>query len=353
MADLIESVVDLTALRNRDELEFIVASVLFDLIRPTKLILWRVLRHGGDLRLQRRIHITLGRVAMPDTLVDPGALPLLDSRPELRACLEGRVSLAVEPCRNGRNGQVFGQAFPVTSEREVVGFLEVHHREPLLEEQARLVSGLLRIYRNYLRVLDYGECDELTGLLNRKTFDDYFATLVRPQQRLPEHAAQAKRLGRRRPASSDQRPWLAVADIDHFKRINDRFGHLYGDEVLVLMARLMRSSFRDTDRVFRFGGEEFVVVLAGTEAEAAEQVLERFRATVEDFDFPQVGRVTISIGYTCITACDVGSNAFGRADEALYVAKQRGRNQLLCYEHLAAQSAVHAKAQVEAEVELF
>jgi diguanylate cyclase (GGDEF)-like protein len=350
MADLIDSVVDLTARRNRDELKFIVASVLFDLISPTKLTLWRTLRHGGAVKLQRRAQLTQGRVAVSDALVDPAELPSLDSRAELRACYDSGAPLRIESGRGGRHGQVF----PVSSEREVVGFLDVYHRAPLLDDQARLVSGMLRIYRNYLRVLDYGECDELTGLLNRKTFDDYFATLTWPQTAAADAIVQARRLGKRRPPSADQRPWLAVADIDHFKSINDRFGHLYGDEVLVLMARLMRSCFRDTDRVFRFGGEEFVVILGNTEMEFAAHALERFRATVEAFEFPQVGRVTISIGYTCIVAGDVGSNAFGRADEALYIAKERGRNQLQSYENLAAQSAFQSKTPIAAaEIEMF
>ena len=350
MVDLIDSVVNLTARRNRDELEFIVASVLFDLISPTKLTLWRIVRHSGDVKLQRRVQLTQGKVAVSDSLVDPSELPTLEGRPELRACYESGVPMRIMACKGTRHGRVF----PVTSEREVVGFLEVYHAAPVVEEQHRLVCGMLRIYRNYLRVLDYGEYDELTGLLNRKTFDDYFATLTMPETHLADMAVQPKRLGKRRPVGIDQHPWLAVADIDHFKRINDRFGHLYGDEVLVLMARLMRGSFRDTDRIFRFGGEEFVVALGSTEAEFAEQALERFRATVEAFEFPQVGRVTISIGYTRVVPGDVGANAFGRADEALYVAKQRGRNQVLCYECLAAQSAFDAKAPVEAaEIEMF
>jgi diguanylate cyclase (GGDEF)-like protein len=349
MADFIDSVVDLTARRNRDELEFIVASVLFEQISPAKLTLWRILRHAGELKLQRRAKLTRGRLAVDDTFVDPSELPLLDSRPELRSCHDNRTPLRVEGCKDG----AYGQIFPITSDRDIVGFLEVYHPLPLDEEQVRLVSGLLRIYRNYMRVLDYGECDELTGLLNRKTFDDYFGTLIGQQARPDEAAFQQRRLGKRRPPTVDQHAWLAVADIDHFKSINDRFGHLYGDEVLVLMARLMRSSFRDTDRIFRFGGEEFVVVLGNTEAEFAEQALERFRATVEAFEFPQVGRVTISIGYTCILAGDVGSNAFGRADEALYIAKQRGRNQVQWHESLTAQSVFQSKQQAGAEIELF
>ena len=91
--------------------------------------------------------------------------------------------------------------------------------------------------------------------------------------------------------------WLAVSDIDFFKRVNDDFGHLYGDEVLLLMANIMRETFRGTDILFRFGGEEFVIVLRSTNQQGAHQALERFRITVEEYDFPQVGNVTISIGY--------------------------------------------------------
>ena len=71
--------------------------------------------------------------------------------------------------------------------------------------------------------------------------------------------------------------WLAVVDIDHFKLVNDRFGHLYGDEVLILVANILRSSFRNQDRIFRFGGEEFVVLLRAATLENARQGFDRFR----------------------------------------------------------------------------
>ena len=220
-------------------------------------------------------------------------------------------------------------------------------------DQERLIAGLLRVYRNHLRILDYSENDELTGLLNRKTFEDYFRQLVRAEAPGTGSSARVEPLDRRRACVELQQAWLAVIDIDLFKRINDTFGHLYGDEVLVLLARLMRRSFRESDRLFRSGGEEFVVVLEHMEADIAAKLLERFRATVEAFEFPQVGRVTVSIGYTGVRAGDNGSVAFGRADEALYIAKRQGRNQVLCHETLIENNILQAKASILEDVEMF
>lgn len=118
--------------------------------------------------------------------------------------------------------------------------------------------------------------------------------------------------------------------------MNDRFGHLFGDEVLLLVARIMRSVFRPHDVLFRFGGEEFVVLLAATNATVAQVAVERLRATVEAYAFPQVGQVTISAGFTCVSPDDSPIGAFERGDEALYLAKQQGRNRALCWEELVA-----------------
>jgi diguanylate cyclase (GGDEF)-like protein len=356
LRDLIDSVASLTTLRNRDELEYIVASVMFELIGPSRLTMWRLVSHSGELRLEQRARLAHDSVAVSDPLIDVGDLPTLNSRDSLRACYDSKVPLRL-PREPGRE---HGYVFPVTSELELVGLLEIEHQAPLLTEQERLICGILRIYQNYLGVLDYGERDELTGLLNRKTFHDYFTSLVSPQEPSAANPASSQRAPciervdrYRRRLATGQNPWLAVADIDHFKRINDRFGHAYGDEVLVLMARLMRSCFRGMDRVFRFGGEEFVVILEHIEACHAERALERLRAAVEAFQFPQVGNVTISIGSTCVVPGDNGSDALGRADEALYVAKQRGRNQICCHERLVTEHVLEPKSLATAGVELF
>ena len=145
--------------------------------------------------------------------------------------------------------------------------------------------------------------------------------------------------------------WLAVVDIDHFKQVNDRFGHLYGDEVLILLANILRTSFRSHDRVFRFGGEEFVVLLRSTTLATAHRVFNRFRLAVQEYAFPQVGNVTVSLGFVSTTR---GSpvEILGQADQALYYAKEHGRNQVCFYDDLIASGQLAAKVAND-DVELF
>ena len=152
----------------------------------------------------------------------------------------------------------------------------------------RRLRALLTIFVNSLALLDKFERDPLTGLLNRQSFDYRFEHLVTHYRDNP------RRERVRGP------PWLAIADIDHFKRVNDLHGHLFGDEILLLFSRVMRQSFRFDDLLFRYGGEEFVVILHNTNTTGAARALERFRAAVESFEFPRVGRATISLGWVAV-----------------------------------------------------
>ena len=199
-----------------------------------------------------------------------------------------------------------------------MGVLEVLTREALSAADQRLVAGMLRVYRNFQGLLDYSERDTLTGLLNRKTFDESFMRLALAVPDALPAAAQ----GGLRQAETKLNTWLAVIDIDHFKRVNDQFGHLIGDEVLLLLARLMRSTFRFHDKVYRFGGEEFVALVRCGELPAAQASFERLRANVQAHAFPQVGAITVSVGFTRIRSGDTPTGAFERADQAVYFAKQ-------------------------------
>jgi diguanylate cyclase (GGDEF)-like protein len=141
-------------------------------------------------------------------------------------------------------------------------------------------------------------------------------------------------------------------DIDHFKKVNDTFGHLMGDEVLLHFSQCMNSTFREYDLLFRVGGEEFVVVLKNVSMDLARTVFERFRQVVENHYFPQVGRITTSIGVTEITGNDLPVTTMDRADQALYYAKDHGRNQVLFYESLRSENKVADKSASN-DVDLF
>ena len=213
--------------------------------------------------------------------------------------------------------------------------------------QTETIATLVRIYGGQISLIDYAELDSLTRLLNRKTFEETFDRLLMS----PAQESTDIRFDKRRNSAEDGMPaWLCVIDIDHFKRVNDTFGHLFGDEVLLRVGELMRKTFRGGDRLFRFGGEEFVVILNAANEEQAAVSFNRFRTSVEAHEFPQVGQVTCSIGFTGVSGMDVPTDVVGRADEALYFAKENGRNQVCCYEALVAEGLIAKPVPAEAPV---
>lgn len=217
-------------------------------------------------------------------------------------------------------------------------------------DEARVViDGIVRVYSNHQDLLDYSQRDSLTGLLNRKTFDVWFARMSAQGAVTRKQALHGR--PERRSEGQCRENWLAVVDIDHFKKINDRFGHVYGDEVLILLANILKSSFRANERIFRFGGEEFVILLRSATLENATMVFERLRRNIEQYDFPQVGRVTISLGFVSISD-NTPVVVLGHADQALYYAKQHGRNQVQLYDRLVAENLLDTQ-DASGSVEFF
>ncbi|HTS86579.1 MAG TPA: GGDEF domain-containing protein [Usitatibacter sp.] len=198
------------------------------------------------------------------------------------------------------------------------------------------LQGIAEIAQAYFERLASLETDPLTRLRTRRVFQ----THVESGLRIWAHAK--------------RRYYLAVLDIDRFKRINDEFGHLYGDEILVHFANVMRKSFRANDLLYRFGGEEFVLVHGADQGHTGRHALERFRAAVESYAFPGVGKVTVSIGYTRIADVSTPAAIFvDRADQAVYYAKANGRNQVHCYETLVEQGHIKATVADSKDVTLF
>ena len=181
----------------------------------------------------------------------------------------------------------------------------VHLRADLEDSHHRLASALERLEA-------LAERDELTGLANRR----------RVMTALAEERDRADRTG------NGFR--VAMLDIDHFKGINDQYGHPQGDAVLRIIATLMQGALRRHDMVGRIGGEEFLIVLPGAAGVSeAHQAAERVRSAIEDYDWSHVAEqlaVTVSIGVAVSERLEPVENLIERADRGLYRAKKDGRN---------------------------
>jgi len=329
--DLLNSVAATTLHRDRDELDRAVARLLLQFLELHSVTLLRLTDEGEIKRLVRMEGSQVDEVE-GSPVAEVGAPPALKDFP---AWQQSAVRNEVVHC-SGTGGHQMS-VFPITGSREAVGLLVLEALAPLAPREEALVQGILGILRNHLALLDYGELDSLTGLLNRKTLENHFDKLRQRLDTVP----------------SSEPSWLALIDIDRFKSINDRYGHLFGDEVLLLVSQLMKRSFRGSDQLFRFGGEEFVVLLDHASEAGAHIVLERLRATIEEYAFPQVGHVTISVGYTLIDRRDVSTTCVERADAALYYAKSHGRNNVQNSEALVASGAITIKLKDGGDVELF
>lgn len=233
-----------------------------------------------------------GLQASVQEAVDLGTL-----KQALEQRLDGLLSTVIEHQRQreGREGEVAERLQALSlkvaeMEQEAQGF-----REHIEEQRQKALT------------------DPLTGLANRAGW----------AERLELEVARWKRYG------GDL--LLAVLDIDHFKRINDGYGHLAGDKVLKIIAGELSKRLRKTDFLARFGGEEFVLLVPSTPLEGGRQLLETLRAGVESCPFHFRGEpvtITLSSGLTAFTSGDSSDAVFARADQALYRAKREGRNRI-------------------------
>ncbi len=180
-----------------------------------------------------------------------------------------------------------------------------------LEQQASEIVKLAEeLYAEKARAEKLSVTDRLTGLFNRLKLDE---ALIYELER-------AKRYGH--PLS------IILFDIDHFKQVNDTFGHKVGDDVLASIAKVAAKKVRAIDIVGRWGGEEFMVICPETDLPSARAVAERIRTGVAAHSFPSVGRKTASFGVATVLSKDNADAITRRADEALYRAKKGGRNRV-------------------------
>lgn len=189
-------------------------------------------------------------------------------------------------------------------------------RHELRQSNARLASALAEKEAVFRTLQDQATHDELTGLFNRRYMLDALKQEIVRAQRTQEHFC------------------LLLADIDHFKRINDTVGHLAGDNVLVAVTRQIEATLRSVDRLGRHGGEEFLIMMPSTSLTAALSAAERIRKSVADARISEAGvdvPVTVSIGVAEYRKGASLEILLGNADRALYRAKHNGRNRVECW----------------------
>jgi diguanylate cyclase (GGDEF)-like protein len=208
---------------------------------------------------------------------------------------------------------------PLVVGSEVIGSVLVTHHAQLGEtDRVRLrdsigtAAPVLANMRNLAIAEARAATDALTGLPNRRAVEDTLKRMV----------AQASR--------SIQPLSALMLDLDHFKAINDRFGHDRGDDALAAVGALLRETLRDSDFAGRLGGEEFVVLAPGTDGAGAEVLAEGLRTAVGRLDVPGLdGPMTVSVGVaTFPEVAPDGATLLRMADRALYAAKERGRNRV-------------------------
>lgn len=250
-----------------------------------------------------------------------GETAILDANGAVRAGLA--PPWAEDSDRTDREDAHLGVA-PVFSLGEFWGVLEVWIRGqdngPLFKNRVEIASGMVeQIIENTLRLENLTSIDKLTGIYNRQFYD------------------RQVRIEMERATRSGTKLSLLVLDIDDFKKINDTLGHRKGDEALAVVADVIRENLRKIDIPFRYGGEEFVILLPGTPEMEAIHTAERLRTVISEFErfVDEEGSkwvITVSIGAAVFPDhARTENELFSRADTALYIAKRKGKNRVEFY----------------------
>lgn len=317
---VLTNLIALTSERDVFQLELLLAQSLYDLIRPLT----------GDIKNPVVIYraINVDKRQFNSVVIDQSEVigsPSNDFKEVIANCFIGGEFSSFEstelghinlyPLKNAQNRTV-----AIIAIRAQINDTQLHDT----------ISMLLQIHQNFAGLITDNEHDTLTGLLNRKTFEGKLSKVLE----------QMLKSAKRKDDKAHTKYFLALFDIDHFKRVNDTYGHLVGDDVLKQMAKMMKESFREKDMIFRYGGEEFLGIFECASAKDIRQILERFMVKVSKADFPKVGHITVSIGYSEVFSYDESAHVVSRADQALYYAKNHGRNMTCNFEQLIADGAL-------------
>lgn len=332
---ILESVIKITNQRDVDSLEYSLVATLAEMITFSEIGIYKLIDDGNQSYLEEVVKIKFDENRQPEKSIEWTENSHIISRDtNIQKCLDS--GLPIQFCDNNSLNRLI---MPIICDKKVVAAINLNTTINLTP-YVKMLEGMIRIYENYLFILDESEKDKLTGLFNRRTFDKKLDRLLQIQRNQQVRLIESQSDKEKRSLKPHSETWLAMIDIDDFKKVNDTHGHVFGDAVLLLLAHKMKLCFRQADYLFRFGGEEFVVILEPHPKEQAYITLDRFRAAIAEHNFPLVGQVTVSIGYAQITETDYPPAILDSADKALYYAKTHGKNTIYNYETLVSDQSI-------------
>jgi diguanylate cyclase (GGDEF)-like protein len=322
-------VLELTKQVSAKDLKHVFVRLLEENLEDTRVELFEVhtIRMGDDTHLR-----SIVAVNALDYLQD---VLYIDKTPVLHDCYsEGKTVLS-----SFGEGPV-QKAFPI-KEHEAISHIVVFSFGGKVIEEGTL-DYFVGVFSNLLILLNSKDQDHLTGFFNRQAYNRMINPIIFGSKKKEVFVEKNKTF-----------TYLAIIDIDHFKNVNDSYGHIIGDEILIIFSQIVRSTFRHDDLLFRYGGEEFVIILKDVENRYAWDIFERCRKCIAEHTYPQAGEITISIGFTVITVDSDRLTIIDRADKALYFAKNNGRNQTCSYEELVKEEKILPVSHAAGEVEIW
>ena len=331
MASLTEHLIKLTDHRDRDLLELTLAKALIDLTSMQRVVVVRVSNEDKESRWLDVVSLDArgGGKVLDALRIDFQSLPRLADMPDRLRCLQERQEVEVVWANEDGPRTYYLPLFKDARSDEEQGVIEIHTAGVLQPDEKDIIDQLRHIYGNMYTLLAYSDRDALTGLLNRKALDDTFYSAVLEEldgivEDNPEDPGRGKERRHRVPANY----WLSTIVIDNFQQLNESHGHLIMEEVTLLVARIMASTFRTHDRLYRFGADQFAALFHCPEESLAFGAIERMRAHVEKHKFPQVGHVTVSAGFSRVLPDDSPSATLERTEQAVDHAQKNGANQV-------------------------
>jgi diguanylate cyclase (GGDEF)-like protein len=346
LPSLLKKLGAMTAIRDTFMVEQSLLRTLGPLLGILETSFYRVDDNANVLRAvhhSRKVVEELGTKRIVDNIEEVTNEHLVSA--ELRNLFES-VRLLNKSCSR-KVGLELLTCYPIYGGHQLLGYFVFQRDRETTPVEDAIIHGVLEVFTNYFALLDSSQRDQLTGLFNRYSLEYNLDRLWSVLSSKTSGNSDVNDTRVSDPASY----WLCILDVDHFKKINDNFGHVIGDEVLIMVTRLLQSGLRQSDLLYRYGGEEFVAIIAADDLESATETFERCRRKIEEFDFPQIGHVTISGGFSNADPSVLPQEIINRADSALYAAKDAGRNRIFHYGTLVKQGVL--QEVVTGSIDLF